>query len=168
MTNGRRLPYTRGARFRQAGLTIVELTLVIVIVGVLGALAGPRFFNERSFDERAYAEELVSAIRYAQKVAVGSGCRVRVTIAATTYSLAQQAPQAGHCNPADATFPVTVILPSGQPASGSAPTGVSVVPASTLVFDALGRTNLGADATATIGPYTLDLQAESGLVRGPL
>ena len=157
-----------GARARQAGVTIVELVLVIVIVGVLGALAGPRFFNDRTFDERAYAEELAGALRYAQKVAVGSGCRVRVTLTATAYGLAQQAPQAGHCDPLDATFPVGVLLPTGQPAAGNAPPGVSVVPAGTIVFDALGRSNLGADATFTVGPHTLTMQADSGLTRGPL
>lgn len=153
---------------RQAGVTIVELLLVIVIVAVLGALAGPRFFNDRSFDERAWAEELASALRYAQKVAVGSGCRVRVTLTATAYGLTQQAPQAGHCDPLDATFPVGVLLPTGQLAAGNAPAGVSVAPAGTIVFDPLGRSNLGADATLTVGPHTLTVQADSGLTRGPL
>ncbi|MGB5344913.1 MAG: GspH/FimT family pseudopilin, partial [Woeseia sp.] len=141
--HGRCRPCVLTARHRQAGLTIVELILVIVILGVLGALAGPRFFSDRSFAERAYAEELASALRYAQKVAVGSGCLVRVQISATSYSLAQQAPQAGHCNPADASFPVAVSLSSGQAASGSAPAGVTVTPAGAIVFDALGRTSLG-------------------------
>lgn len=154
-------------RNRQAGLTIVELTLVIVIIGVLGALAGPRFFDNRTFAERAYAEEVASAIRYGQKVAVGSGCRVRVTLTATSYSLAQQAPQGGHCDPADNSFPVTVFLSSGQAAAGSAPSGVTLAPAGTVVFDALGRTDLGADALVTVGPYTMSLAAGSGLLRGP-
>jgi len=162
VSNGRRLPCAR-----QAGLTIVELVLVIVIVGVLGALAGPRFFNQTTFDERAYAEELASALRYAQKVAVGSGCRVRVTVTGGGYALAQQAPQGGHCDPADTTFPVTVTLAGGQPAAGTAPPGVPVAPTGSVVFDALGRTNLGADAAVSVGPFTLTLEAESGLVRGP-
>lgn len=154
-------------RSRQAGLTIVELTLVIVIIGVLGALAGPRFFDNRTFQERAYAEELASAARYAQKVAIGSGCRVRLTVGPTNYSLAQQAPQSGHCDPADNTFPVAVMLPTGQAAAGTAPSGVSVAPSGVVVFDALGRTNLGADASVSIGPFSLTLEAGSGLVRGP-
>ncbi len=166
--NGRCPPCVAGARPRQAGVTIVELLLVIVIVAVLGALAGPRFFDNRGFDERAFAEELASAIRYAQKIAVGSGCRVRVTLTATSYSLAQQLPQASHCDPADASFPVAVLLPSGQPAAATAPAGVSIAPAGSVVFDALGRTDLGADAAISIGPHTLDLQADSGLLRGPL
>jgi MSHA pilin protein MshC len=168
VTDGKRLPCFRAARSQQAGLTIVELVLVIVIVGVLGALAGPRFFNNQTFAERAYAEELASALRYAQKVSVGSGCRVRVQVAANSYSLSQQAPQAGHCNPADNSFPVTVLLSSGQTASGTAPTGIAVAPPTTIIFDALGGTSLAGNAAFTIGIHTLTVEAASGLVQGPL
>lgn len=165
--HGRRLPRAPRAHSRQAGLTIVELVLVIVIIAVLGALAGPRFFDRSAFDERAYAEELASALRYAQKVAVGSGCRVRVTVTGGGYALAQQAPQGGHCDPADSTFPVAVTLAGGQPAAGTAPSGVTVAPTGAVVFDALGRTNLAADVTASVGAFTLTVEADSGLVRGP-
>jgi len=78
------------------GYTIVELVLVMVIIAILGAVAGPRFFNNTAFDERAYLDELASALRYAQKIAVASGCRVHADITAGSYSLTQQAPQAGH------------------------------------------------------------------------
>lgn len=150
-----------------AGFTVIELTLVLVIIAILGAVAGPRLFNNSTFAERAYYDELVTALRYAQKVAVASGCSVRVDITATTYSLAQQAPQAGHCDPADASFPLPVLLSSGDALSGSAPTGVFAVPAITLVYDALGRTNLGANQALTVGTRTLVVQADSGLVTKP-
>lgn len=162
--HGQCLLCLRGA---QRGLTIVELILVIVIIGVLGALAGPRFFNNQAFAERAYAEELASALRYAQKIAVGSGCRVQVSLGASTYALAQQTAQAGHCNPGDATFPVSVSLPTGQAASGVAPSGVTASPATTFVFDATGGTNLAGDTVISVGTHSLDLRAGSGLVRGP-
>lgn len=156
-----------GSRCRQRGFTIVELVLVIVIVGVLGALAGPRFFDDRTFDERAYAEEVASILRYAQKVAVGSGCSVRVDLAPAGYSLTQQSAASGHCNPNDTSFTTPVGLPTGEPASGAAPSGVSVAPPLVIVFDALGRTGLGADQSLSIGPHALTIQANSGLVTGP-
>lgn len=165
--SGRCSPCFPKALLRQSGVTIIELILVIIILGVLGALAGPRFFDNQAFGERAYAEELASALRYAQKVAVGSGCPVRVQISANSYSLAQQAAQAGHCNPADASFPVTVSLSSGQPAAGTAPAGVTSAPAGSIIFDAAGRTSLIADATVSVGMHSLTVQAESGLTRGP-
>lgn len=164
---GRCNPCVAMAPRHQAGVTIVELILVIIILALLSAVAGPRFFNNKDFGERGYAEELASALRYAQKVAVGSGCLVRVQISTTSYALSQQAPQAGHCDPADATFPVTVMLSSGQAAAGTAPQGVTSAPAGAIIFDAEGSTSLAADAALTIGPHTLTVQADSGLTRGP-
>lgn len=153
--------------YRSGGYTIVELVLVMVIIGILGAVAGPRFFNNAAFDERAYLDELASSLRYAQKIAVASGCRVRAEIAAGSYALTQQAPQAGHCDPADASFPVSVQLSTGEAMSGTAPSGVVTAPPVTFVYDALGRTNLAANQTLTVGPRTILIQAESGLVTTP-
>jgi len=151
----------------ERGYTIVELVLVMVIIAILGAAAGPRFFDNSAFDERAYLDELASSLRYAQKVAVASGCRVRTDIAASGYSLSQQVPQAGHCDPADTSFPVPVMLSTGEVMSGSATAGVTASPAVTVVYDALGRTNFATNQTLTIGPRTLLIQAESGLVTTP-
>lgn len=152
---------------RNGGYTVVELVLVIVIIAILGAVAGPRFFDNAAFDERAYLDELASSLRYAQKIAVASGCRVRADIAAGGYALSQQAPQAGHCDPADSSFPLPVQLSTGQTMAGTAPAGVVTAPAITLTYDALGRTNLAADQTLSVGPRTLSIQADSGLVTTP-
>lgn len=151
----------------QAGYTIVELVLVMVIIAILGALAGPRFFNNAAFDERAYLDELASSLRYAQKIAVASGCRVRADITAGGYVLTQQAPQAGHCDPADASFPLPVLLSTGQPMSGTAPSGLTTSPAIMLVYDALGRTNLVANLSLSVGSRTIAVEADSGLVTTP-
>lgn len=152
---------------RLGGYTVIELLLVIVLLAILSAVAGPRFFDNTTFDERAYADELASSLRYAQKVAVASGCQVRADIAAASYSLTQQSPQAGHCDPADASFPLQVRLSTGEVMSGSAPTGVVAAPAVSVVFDALGRTNFATNQTLTVGSHALLIQAGSGLVTTP-
>jgi hypothetical protein len=90
-----------------------------------------------------------------------------MAVAAGGYSLAQQAPQAGHCDPADASFPLPVLLSTGQAMNGVAPSGVVTSPAITLVYDALGRTDLAANQVLTVGPHSLLIQAESGLVTTP-
>ena len=156
----RRIDAGRGNR----GYTIVEVLLVVVILGILGTVAGPRFFDNDVFDERAYYDELVGTLRYAQRTAIASGCPVRVDVGVTSYALAQQAPSAGHCDIADASFPVSVRLPTGETMSGTAPSGVTTAPTTTFIYSALGRTSLGANQALTVGSRTLTIQAESGFV----
>ena len=155
---------TAGPAGDNHGFSVVELVVVIAIAGLLAAVAAPRFFGAGVFAERAYFDEVTSALRYARTLAVGSGCTVRVTLTATTYALAQQASSGGHCDTADGSWPTVVRLPDGQVASGSAPAGVSAAPGATILFDAAGRTNLGSDLTVTIGGRTLTVRAGSGFV----
>lgn len=152
---------------RECGFTSIELVLAIVILAILGAVAAPRFFDNHAFSERGYFDEVTAALRYAQKVAVASGCRVRVALGPDSYVLTQQVPLAGHCDASDLSFPVSVRLPDGQPMSGTAPSGVSLAPPLTLVYDALGRTDLGVDLPLSIGPWSMLIEAESGLVVTP-
>ena len=151
----------------KAGFTLVELIVVIVVVAILGVVAMPRFFDNRSFAERGYYEELASALRLSQSAAVGSGCPVRIVVTATSYSAEQQQPAAGRCDPSDTSWGQALTLADGTTVAGTAPAGVSAAPASTIVFDALGATNLGADRTISVGPYSLTVQAASGYVDSP-
>jgi len=149
------------------GYTLVELVTVIVILGILAAFAVPRFFDAQVFEERGFYEEVAAALRYGQKIAVGSGCPVRVTITAGSYDLKQQAALGNRCDPADSTWAVSVILPTGQAAAGSTPAGITLGPVTTFQLDGLGQTDLGGDLTVTVGSSTMTVQAKSGYVVTP-
>jgi MSHA pilin protein MshC len=160
-------PKVQQGRLDDRGFTLIELVVVIVILGIVGAIAAPRFFSDRSFLERGYFDELATALKYAQKLAVASGCPVRVEIQAGSYQARQQAPASGRCNPTDSTWSTDVRLADGQLLSGTSPIGVSASPAVTLIFDALGRTNLASDQNITVGSFALTVRAESGYVQAP-
>lgn len=142
------------------GFTLVELIMTLVIIGILAAVVGPRFFDRKVFDERLFFEETVSAVRYAQKLALASGCLTQVSLGAGGYRLRRAA------NCTSGGFSAEVQGPDGQtPFSNTeVPAGVSVSTTNfPVVFDSLGRPS-GA-ASATIGAFTFSVTAETGLVQ---
>ena len=151
------------------GFTLVELITVVVILGILAALAVPRFFDSQVFEERGFYEEVASTLRYAQKIAVGSGCPVRVSITAGGYDLKQQDElgTSNRCNLGDTNWSVQVLLPNGQAVAGSAPAGITLGPAMTYQVDGLGQTSLGGDLNVTVGALIMTVQAQSGYVLVP-
>jgi len=147
------------------GFTLIELIACLVILGILAALAGPRFVGTQPFDQRGYADELLAGLRYAEAVAVASGCNVSFHVDAAGYSANQRAAAAaGNTCAAAGAYSNPVMRGDGAPLAGTPPSDANVAAGGTVIFGASGQVTNPPAPTLVVGPFTLTVDPVSGFV----
>ena len=139
------------------GFTLVELVLTIVLLGIISFVALPKFFDQATFDERFYYDDLLAASRYASKLAIGSGCAVRLSISASGYALVQDS----NCNFASPNYNLNVLRPDDDVAYANSDVPDSLTISSTeatIIFWPNHRVVDGAGAAITTA--TIQLSGE--------
>jgi MSHA pilin protein MshC len=147
------------------GYTLIELVIVMVVLGVLAAVAGPRFFTQQTFSDRGYADELGAALRATQKAAVISGCAARLTIGASSYAAAQQAAAGNSCDQADTSWSTAIVGPDGAALQGSAPSGTTASPTGVFQFDGRGRLSVSPATTIAVGGRSITIEPGTGFIQ---
>jgi MSHA pilin protein MshC len=141
----------------ERGFTLIELILVMVVAGILAAVAVPRMVGRNAFDERGFADQLAGTVRFAQKLAVAQRTDVFVRLTANDATLCYDA--------ACATFAPG---PGGEkPYTVSAPGGVAIAPAMVLGFSAGGVPDIAAPLAIQVngtGTHNVLVEQETGYV----
>lgn len=150
-----------------AGFTLIELVLVMVIVGILAIMAMPKFFDALSFTSRNYFEETLNSIRYAQKLAVVTGCDVQVNTNTNRLELLMRS----GCRTGNFTTAVRDPITGGNFVK-VAPTGVNITSLDMpIYFDRGGKAHRSsgqiADTTLIVAARTIVIVATTGFVYEP-
>src|SRR5438045_6248357 len=71
---------------RSQGFTLIELVIVIVLTGILGAVAASRLLTPQGFASRGFYDEAQAVVRFAQKTAIAWRRTILVCVSATDVS----------------------------------------------------------------------------------
>jgi len=152
----------------ESGFTLVELVATLIIVGVLAVVAMPRFFERQTFDARAFSDQTLSILRYAQKAAVAQRRTVCVAFSPAnavpaTITLTVASTFDGNCD-TDLTGPNRA-----APYMITAPVGISFSALNPNVtsnsFSPLGQAGIGQTIQVSGAPNIITIERETGYVR---
>lgn len=143
----------------------MELVIVILLLSILSVFALGGLFNRDQFAAKGFFDDTRNAMRFAQKLAISTGCRVRVTTNTSSYQLLQST----GCTANNYTNPVKNPANRGIDYENfNLPAGYSLAPATSITFNARGTLVSGNNFLFTVnGPgvaLNFNVFGQTGLV----
>lgn len=144
------------------GFTLVELVMTLLLISIVSVTILPRFFATSPFEQRAMVDDVINALRYAQKLAVATNCQTQFQASNTYY----QVMTTRDCNTgtfdSEVMHPATHHLGFNRTLSGvtmtAQPADITFYPSGRVSSD--GQNN----ATIRIAGQTIDIDQETGFI----
>ncbi len=154
------------------GFTLIELVTTLLLLSIIGVVAFARLGSFGNIEPRAFYQDTVTALQYAQKLAVGTGCNVQARLTSSQYSLTQR-----DTDCSTGGYNLNVVTPANRAAiySANAPAGanISIVGPTTLALPLTmrfrpdyGIDGLGSESAPSfsVAGRQFTLYAQTGLV----
>lgn len=149
------------ASITKSGFTLVELVVVILLIGVLSISIAPRFFGVAAYENRKATDELLSAIRYSQQMAMNRGGNIELVLTANDFTV--QLSGGGNLRSPDGIIPYRKNFPDN----------ITLTP-DTLRFNSMGQPVTAAGIPLTVntllsinGINAITIRSNTGYATSP-
>lgn len=141
---------------KNLGFTLVELIVVILILGILSVSIAPRFFGVASYENRKAVDELLTAFRHTQQMAMNRGGNIQLVLTASNFTvqISTAIPSERDLRSPDGLKPYTKNFPANVDVSST-----PALPA-TINYDGLGRPDAGY--VIDVGSQQITIEEETG------
>ncbi len=137
---------------------MVELIVVMLLMGVLAAVALPRLTDRRALQERGFLDQVRALLQHSRKIATAQRREVCVLLAPAAVSAVYA--NGALCNAAaplpapGSTDPLTIAVPNGVVLGGAA----------LVRFTVDGRPSPNVDQVISVGGNAFTVSRETGVV----